>query len=215
MLATLQSKNKNLTLYHVNNPMFLRYGIVHGKVNCEPLLEHLSKLTPPTKGYQTVLADHTVTSHLDCDAFSHLYFGGQPIQAGYCMGLKNQLDVVEYHNSSEIMIALTDMIVAVGHRKDLWDDYSYQSKHIRGFYVNKGDLIELYATTLHSAPFHVHNDGFKVIRITAEGTGEPLMKETKTPLFRRNQWLLGHPEATHLEAGICKGLVGNNYKVKY
>ena len=39
------------------------------------------------------------------------FFGGLPIQIGYCNGHNKLLNAVEYHRNSEINIAMTDMIV--------------------------------------------------------------------------------------------------------
>ena len=41
-------------------------------------------------------------------------YGGLPIQIGYCNGNNKKLNVVEYHRSSELDIAVDDLILLLG-----------------------------------------------------------------------------------------------------
>lgn len=78
-----------------------------------------------------------------------------------------------------------------------------------------GTLIEVYATTLHYAPCHTKDDGFRCVVVLPKGTNE----ELKAPapegegeeklLFAKNKWLLGHPEGGLSERAWI-GLKGEN-----
>ena len=46
-------------------------------------------------------------------------FGELPIQIGYCIGKNTKLNALEYHRSSEVDIAVTDMILLLGRQQDI------------------------------------------------------------------------------------------------
>ena len=87
--------------------------------------------------------------------FTDSLYGGLPIQIGYCNGHNTKLNAVEYHRSSEVNVAATDLILLIGMQQDIEDDYTYDTKNIEAFLVPKGTMIEVYATTLHYAPCSV------------------------------------------------------------
>ena len=65
--------------------------------------------------------------------------------------------------SSEVNIAATDMILLLGKREDVKDDFTYETSKVEGFFVPEGTAIEVYATTLHYAPCGVDGQGFKCV----------------------------------------------------
>lgn len=153
-------------------------------------------------------------------AFAHLkaLFGGMPIQTGYCFGYGTKLNALEYHKSSEIIFASTDMILLLG-KLPLGKDNSYDSKNVKAFKVKAGTLLELYATTLHYAPLATRSDGFRAVIVLPLGTNTPLDKkivsDDKT-LWQTNKWLIAHPEETALEkAGAVMSIKGDNINIQY
>lgn len=140
-------------------------------------------------------------------------FGGLPIQIGYCNGNNKKLNAVEYHRSSEINLAVTDMILMLGMQQDIDEEYHYQTDKIEAFYVPKGTMVELYATTLHYAPCSAEENGFRCVVILPKGTNEkltfsvPKNGEDKL-LTARNKWLIAHEEAA-IDGAFC-GLIGEN-----
>lgn len=59
-------------------------------------------------------------------------FGGIPIEIGYCNGHNKKLNAVEYHRSSEINVAVTDLVLLIGSQQDITDDLHMillRSKH--------------------------------------------------------------------------------------
>ncbi len=75
-------------------------------------------------------------------------FGTLPTQIGYCYGHSNYLNATEWHTSSEVNIAVTDLVLILGH---IWDikDGKIDSSQFKAFYVPEGTAIEVYSTSLH------------------------------------------------------------------
>ena len=136
----------------------------------------IQKVTDASFGvYGKVLAGYDLTemlevmSHTPCPADDVVYvpgmdelealpaakelreraYGGLPVQVGYCNGNNRKLNAVEYHRSSEIDIAQTDLVLLLGRQQDIEEDYTYDTSKIEAFYVPAGTAVELYATTLY------------------------------------------------------------------
>lgn len=58
---------------------------------------------------------------------------------------------VEWHKSSEVVIAATDCVLILGDVKDIRDDV-YDSARAIALFLRKGEAVELFAGTLHLAP---------------------------------------------------------------
>ena len=144
-------------------------------------------------------------------------YGELPIQIGYCNGHNKKLNAVEYHRNSEINIAVTDLILIIGKQQDIEADYTYDTSLMEAFLVPAGTVIEVYGTTLHYAPCHVEDGGFRCVVVLPKGTNtdmEPLEIKNKEDelLFARNKWLIGHEEGG-LPANAYIGLKGENLQV--
>ncbi|MEH7071381.1 DUF4867 family protein, partial [Priestia megaterium] len=146
-------------------------------------------------------------------------YGEMSIQIGYCNGPNSTLNGLEYHKSSEINIAITDMVLLLGKVQEV-ENNVFHSNDVIAFFVPKGTAVELYSTTLHFAPCKVNNEGFKTIVILPKGTNDPLstniQKRTKEDelLFMKNKWLIAHPEREQLiNKGAHPGIKGENIKV--
>ncbi|HIX84253.1 MAG TPA: DUF4867 family protein [Candidatus Megamonas gallistercoris] len=144
-------------------------------------------------------------------------FGGMEVEFGFCSGYNNKLNAVEYHRSSEIDIAATDLVLMLGRQQDI--DYSnntYETKNVELFFVPKGTAVELYATTLHYAPCRENNEEFRCGVVLPKGTNLPLKvkpvenKGENQLLFAANKWLIGHAESGADKDGGFIGLVGEN-----
>ncbi len=144
-------------------------------------------------------------------------YGELPIQIGYCNGHNTKLNAVEYHRNSEINIAVTDLVLIIGKQQDIGADYTYDTSLMEAFLVPAGTVIEVYGTTLHYAPCHVEDGGFRCVVVLPRGTNtdmEPLEIKNKEDelLFARNKWLIGHEEGG-LPANAFIGLKGENLHV--
>ena len=140
-------------------------------------------------------------------------YGGLPVQIGYCNGHNKKLNALEYHRNSEINIAVTDLILLIGHQQDVEPDHTYDTSKVEAFLVPAGTGIEVYATTLHYAPCHVNEGGFQCVVVLPKGTNTDLTFPTaKTGedklMTAKNKWLIAHEDA-QIE-GAFNGLKGEN-----
>ena len=151
--------------------------------------------------------------------FKNREFGGLDIQIGYCNGNNYMLNAVEYHRTSEINIAVTDLILLLGLEKDIEDDYSYDTSNIEAIFVPAGTAIEVYGTTLHYAPCNANEGGFRCVVILQKDTNTELEATIEKQgedalLFAKNKWLIGHPETDLGAQGAFIGLKGKNICLK-
>lgn len=144
------------------------------------------------------------------------YYGELPIQIGYCNGHNHLLNALEYHRSSELDIAATDLILLLGAQQDITDDYTYDTSKVEAFLCPKGTGVELYATTLHYAPCSVGDAGFRCVIVLPKDTNLPLDEKhagyEDALITAKNKWLIGHAEGG-LDAGAHIGLIGENVSV--
>lgn len=143
--------------------------------------------------------------------------GGLDWQIGYCNGHNQKLNALEYHRSSELNVAATDLILLIGMEKDIEADATYDTANVEAFLVPKGTVIEVYATTLHYAPCGIDGEGFRCVVGLPRGTNTDLETVPKTEgedrlLFAKNKWLIGHPEGG-LPKQAWIGLKGENLAV--
>ena len=155
---------------------------------------------------------------------SNTLYGELSVEIGYCSGHNKMLNALEYHRSSEANVAVTDIILLLGHQSDITEDFTYDTAQLEAFFVPAGTEVELYATTLHYVPIGTkENDyAFKMGVVLPFGTNFPLgvtlgaeAEKEKLPeeklLFAKNKWLIAHEESG--EEGAFIGLTGKNISV--
>lgn len=211
-----------MQIYEVTDQRFRKYGRVldtpslTGEVRKE-LAEQMEKTPLPAD----VVYEPSVEALEQTKAAEILkeeIFGELPIQVGYCNGNNYLLNALEYHRSSEINIAATDLILLLGSEQDVAEDFTYETDKVEAFLVKAGTAVELYATTLHYAPCNVEASGFRDVIVLPKGTNYPLRAchdvtgEDKI-LAATNKWLIGHAEGG-LSEGSFLGLKGKNISVK-
>ena len=143
-------------------------------------------------------------------------YGGLPVQIGYCNGHNKKLNAVEYHRNSEINVAVTDLVLLIGHQQDIEPDHTYDTSKIEAFLVPAGTGIEVYATTLHYAPCHVNEGGFQCVVVLPKGTNTDLTFQTEKTgedslMTAKNKWLIAHEDAKI--AGAFNGRKGENITI--
>lgn len=156
---------------------------------------------------------------------SNTLYGELSVEIGYCSGHNKMLNALEYHRSSEANVAVTDIILLLGHQSDITEDFTYDTAQLEAFFVPAGTAVELYATTLHYVPIGTkENDyAFKMGVVLPFGTNFPLgvtlgaeAEKEKLPeeklLFAKNKWLIAHEEGG--EEGAFIGLNGKNISVE-
>ncbi|GEQ16246.1 MULTISPECIES: DUF4867 family protein [Clostridium] len=202
----------------VNDLEFKKYGQVLKNYNCEEIIEKMQKIPLPLD----VIYEPSVKDLEESEIFKELMereFGGLPIQIGYCNGNNNMLNAVEYHRSSEINIAVTDLILLLGWQPDINEDHTYDTSKIEAFLVPAGTIIEVFATTLHYAPCNADNNGFRCVVVLPKDTNMPLEYNVKKNgedalLFAKNKWLIGHKDTDLGKQGAFIGLYGDNISLK-
>ena len=156
---------------------------------------------------------------------SNTLYGELSVEIGYCSGHNKMLNALEYHRSSEANVAVTDIILLLGHQSDITEDFIYDTAQLEAFFIPAGTAVELYATTLHYVPIGTkENDyAFKMGVVLPFGTNFPLgvtlgaeAEKEKLPeeklLFAKNKWLIAHEEGG--EEGAFIGLTGKNISVE-
>ena len=144
------------------------------------------------------------------------------------------MNAVEWHKSTEIDIAVTDLVLLLGKRSDIGQDGRLNSSRLECFYIAKGGALEILPEVLHFSPCKVHPEGFKSIIVLPRGTNEALGPgEAGLPgaeespgeaspgpvpesrfLFMKNKWLIAHPERLPLiQKGAYPGMMGENIEI--
>ena len=201
-----------LQIHSVNDKAFRKYGRVLSMDTAE-LLTAAETVPLPDAGSKYVPS---------CEAFDGLAFGkimqetvfGQnPAQVGYCWGHSDTLNALEWHTCSEVNVAVHDLILLLGDVRDI-ENGRYDTGNIEAFRLNRGEAIEVYATTLHFCPIEVDPAvGFGCIVGLTEGTNTKLENAKQGLLWAKNKWLLAHEDNAGLVArGAVPGLYGKNYK---
>src|SRR5690625_401991 len=220
LLEKLQENNLHQTIHPITAKEFKKYGkVLHG-FNWAEWNETMRDIVIPQDANQYIASDETLEKAKLKDVIKATLYGGMDIQVGYCNGPNSHLNGLEYHKGSEINIAVTDLVLILGHTEDIHKN-QYKTENLDVFYLPKGTMIEIYQTTLHFAPCKVHKEGFKCIVILPKGTNKPIdfnksmMTEEDELLFMKNKWLLAHPDRTPLiSKGAYPGICGENIKIE-
>ena len=147
-----------MKIQNVTDASFRKYGRVISEIDFSELITAMEKSPLPDDVVYEPSVDYLEATSL-MDKMQTVYYGELPIQIGYCNGHNHLLNAVEYHRSSEVDIACTDLILLIGSQQDITDDYTYDTNKIEAFLCPKGVGVELYATTLHYAPCSVGDAG--------------------------------------------------------
>jgi len=137
-------------------------------------------------------------------------FAELPIQSGWNYGGNTRMNGMEWHKSSEVIVACTDVVLLLGDHRDVVAD-TYESARAFGLYLQKGDAVELFPMTLHLAPLPAENGRFIAAILLPEGTNLPLSGGTDGTMRAVNKWLIVHPENRRgIELGGQAGILGEN-----
>lgn len=204
-----------MKVMNVTDKEFRKYGRVLTEYDFTELCAAMMK-TPLPEDVVYVPSEPALEA---CTVYGELTdraYGELPIQIGYCNGHNRKLNAVEYHRSSEMDIAATDLILLLGMQQDISDDFTYDTAKIEAFLLPAGVGVELYATTLHYAPCNADDNGFRCVIVLPKGTNTDLStahKDSEDQLITaKNKWLIGHPDAG-LNNGEFIGLTGENITV--
>lgn len=195
---------------------FKIYGQVLVGYDYTELFQELSKFEIPEKGISYVASVPELEACKVFQDFQNRGFGGMPIQLGYCSGVNDRLNCLEYHKSSEFNIARNDVVLMLGLQYEI-EDGSYDSSKVKAFYIPAGVGVELYGTTLHYAPCGHHNNKYQVVCVLPKGTnvGKAERGDCQTAESQMyagtNKWLMAHEESDEGKGGSYVGIVGENW----
>ncbi|EDP16206.1 hypothetical protein CLOBOL_03643 [Enterocloster bolteae ATCC BAA-613] len=205
-----------MTVKKVTDPAFKAYGRVITGYDFSGLLKAMEQ-TPLPEDVIYIPSLPEMEALPAAKELENGIYGQMPIQIGCCNGHNKKLNAVEYHRDSEVDIAVDDLILILGKQQDIEEDHTYDTSRMEAFLVPAGTAVEVYATTLHYAPCHVKDEGFRCVIVLPRDTNldmEPV--EVKDPedrlLFARNKWLIGHAQGG-LPEGAFIGLKGENLSV--
>jgi len=203
----------------VSDPEFGTYGRVISGYDVTELMAEMMKTPLPEEVIYVPSVPELEQLFVAAEIAGEVY-GQMPIQIGFCNGHNTRLNAVEYHRDSELNLAVTDLVLLLGRQQDITEDFTYDTSLVEAFFVPAGTLIEVYATTLHYAPCHIKDNGFRCVVVLPKGTNEELAPREPRPgngeeklLFARNKWLVGHEEAG-LPANAWIGLKGKNVEME-
>ena len=220
MLDTLNRVN-DVPVYSVFDDKFRTFGNVVTGYDFSATVDALLRLPIPAEGNVYVASEPT----LEClPVFAELqngFYGGMPIQIGYCNGRNTTYNGFEYHKCSEINVAASDFCLVLGHTWQISSN-TFRVGEETVFFVPKGTAVELFQTTLHLSPCRVCDEGFRAAVVLARGTNTPLQNRQEPRcdedrlLLQTNKWVLAHPDREPLmRQGAVPGLLGENKEIKY
>ena len=179
------------------------------------LLEALKTTEKPANGTVYAPSDPVLEGTDAFPALRDSFYGGMPIQIGFCNGFNTTLNCLEYHRSSEVNVPGDDAVLLVAPLQALADGILDTVK-VEAFLAPAGTAVELYATTLHYAPCDAApGAGFRVAVVLPRGTntqrpeGGPYTPEDRL-LWARNKWLVAHADSDEARQGAFVGILGEN-----
>lgn len=216
----------DVKIYSVKDDAFKSFGRIISGYDFSDVISYMENETDiPEQGNVYVASVPEMEAFSVKDDIQTSFYGGMPIQFGYCNGRNSTYNGFEYHKGSEINVAITDFMLVLGHSYDIKDN-TFNNADATVFFVEKGTAIEMYQTTLHLSPLKVTDEGFKGIVVLPKGTNTPLTDEEKslkasgdaesTLLLQRNKWVIAHPDREPLiKQGAHPGIIGDNKELFY
>jgi hypothetical protein len=219
-LTKLRRLNTNIDIKLVTDKSFKEYGKILEDYDFSEVTEFMTNNTNmPNEGNIYVASVSEMEELKVAVSLENVLFGGMPCEIGYCNGMNSTLNGLEYHKSSEVNVAVTDLVLLLGKLQEV-ESNDYDSSKVEAFYIEKGTAIEIYETTLHFAPCKVNEEGFKCVVILPAYTNTPIEKVNTEAigeerlLFMKNKWLIAHPERSALvDKGAYPGIKGRNISV--
>lgn len=205
-----------MKIQSVTDASFRKYGKVLTGYDCSQLLKAMEH-TPLPEDVIYVPGDEQLEHLPIAEEFRNRGYGGLEIQIGYCNGNNHALNALEYHRSSEINVAVTDLVLLIGSQQDVTEEYQYDTAKVEAFLIPAGTAIEVYATTLHYAPCNAEGaKGFRCVVVLPKGTNTDIDftlqgGDDDKLMTAKNKWLIAHEEAG-IE-GAFVGLQGENLSV--
>ena len=215
MFEKLKKLNADIPMYTIHDKKFSEYGRVID-FDATDIVRICNETEMPPSGSVYKAVDDRLENADGADFLKKALMGGCGAQIGICYGYNTMLNGLEYHNCSEINIAATPMVLILGQRSQM-EGSEFDSKNAVAFYLEKGDTVEVYGTSLHFCPCQTDDSGFCSVVVLSEGTNTDLdFEPTDRLLYRKNKWIICHDENQGLiDKGVYPGIHGTNYEIKY
>ncbi len=197
---------------------FASYGKVLKGYDTKELLETLTTATPLPEGTGYVPSQPELEALPIAAEIAERAYGGMPVQLGWCNGHNTKLNCLEYHRDSELNCGTEDFVLLLAKIDDV-ENGMLDTGKVRAFRVPAGELVEVYATSLHYAPCSsAPGKGFRVMVALPRGTNGPKpditpANEEDRTLWACNKWLLAHPESAEAAQGAPQLLCGENIDI--
>ena len=208
-----------MKIYSVYDAEFKDYGQVITGYDTEELKKTLDAATPLPEGVDYVPEQPELQNLPITAEIRDRFYGGMPVQMGWCNGHNTKLNCLEYHRDSEFNLGTRDFILLLAKEDEIVDG-TLDTGKVKAFRVPAGTLVEVYATTLHYAPCHTDPaQGFKVLVALPKGTNTdkpnlPTKGGDDAYLWACNKWLLAHPDSAEAAQGAVAALTGENIDIE-
>lgn len=216
MLDRLKEKNPDIKMYSVLDEEFRTFGRIIKDVDTREILKVAKQIELQEVGVRYLASEENFEKLAIAEEIRNEVFGTLPTEIGYCWGHSSFLNATEWHTSSEINIAVTPIVLFLGHLWEIEDGKTDASK-FTAFFVPEGVAIEVYATTTHYCPCQVQDEGFGCVVVLPKETNTQLEVQTKDKLMTaKNKWVVAHNDNHAMIArGITAGISGENLELKY
>ncbi len=203
-----------MKVYSVHSPEFQEFGKPLSGYDFSSLLSALEKKTIPDAGIYYTPSDDALEAQAVFKEVMERGFGGMPVQIGYVSGRSHVLDCLEYHKGNEFNIAADDVILIVGNTCHIKDGV-FDSANCMAFLLPRGTAVEFYATTLHYAPIHMTESGYRVACVLPRGTNTDFTPAERIDtedawLLAKNKWVATFADTDSAKDGMYVGLTGKN-----
>lgn len=218
MFEKIQKLNPDIKFYKVTDKEFQEFGKVATEFDFANIESVAKSIEMPADGSQYLPSIKELERYSDIkEKIKSEIFNNNSIQIGYCWGHSHNLGALEWHKTSEVNLAVTDLVLFFGKVQDLKENEMYDSSKTVAFYIEKGTAFEVFATTMHFCPVQVDKKGFGLVVILPVGTNFPLSEPSSDPLlFRHNKWIICHENNDFLKnRGIKAGITGENFEIKF
>lgn len=214
-LELIRNLNKDLKISSVEELEFNQYGKILNEFDFFDLIKYAEEnIEIPKQGNLYSASVEEIENFQVIKKIKKCIYGTLEIEAGGCTGQNTELTGVEYHQGSEVTIAVTDCILIIGKLQDM-EGNTYDSSKAEIFYLKKGQAIELYGTTIHYTPCKVNEDGFMTIVVLLRGTNSPIEKTECKILTKKNKYFITHSSQTEkIKGGAYPGLLGDVIEIK-
>lgn len=201
----------------INDEKFKEYGRVLKGYDCTPIIKYAEEnIEIPTEGNVYIASVKEFEEFEVVKKIRDEIYGEMPIECGTCAGQNLSLTGFEYHKSNELSIAVTDFILIIGKLQDIVDN-KFDGTKAEVFFQPKGNVVELYSTTLHYAPCKVSEEGYITLVVLPEGTNAPLENTSNKNILltKKNKFFMTHPsQKAKVESGNHPGLIGELIEIK-